>query len=102
MTRDTRSTFEEKLRAVWIERNGTGTDACSTCRPPHICAWHEAMIDDIRDLIKSEVINVERDIYIKNTYPVFHSVEEYIEHIVKIRRQLRKELVAIVDGKDNT
>lgn len=91
MTRDTRSTFEEKLRAVWIERNGTGTDACSTCRPPHICAWHEAMIDDIRDLIKSDVIG-------ENT-----TNELFSEQTRRIMNGMKIEQRAIVDdGRDNT
>jgi hypothetical protein len=44
----------KKLETWWAETNGTGTDACSTCRPSHICAWHRARLDELADLILAE------------------------------------------------
>jgi hypothetical protein len=44
----------EQLEPWWIETNGTGTDACSRCRPPYVCSWHSARLDDLADFVLSE------------------------------------------------
>lgn len=44
----------EWLVSWWIEANGTGTDACSACRPPVICAWHQARLEEIEARIAAE------------------------------------------------
>lgn len=56
MTLPDQNELREKLEKLWIERNGTGTDACSTCRPPHICAWHTAMIDEQIEIVQAEIL----------------------------------------------
>jgi hypothetical protein len=42
----TNTALRKQLENLWIERNGSGTDACSRCRSPVICSWHAAMIDE--------------------------------------------------------
>jgi hypothetical protein len=54
-------TFQEKLGELWMRRNGTGTAACPTCCPKSICSWHQAMLDEILDLIESDIIGEPSD-----------------------------------------
>lgn len=43
---------QEQLEAWHWENEGTGTEACKTCRQPdHICAWHLARLRDLEDII---------------------------------------------------
>jgi hypothetical protein len=45
---------ERELEDWWVETNGTGTDACSSCNPEFICSWHTARLDDLVALIADQ------------------------------------------------
>lgn len=70
----------KELEAWWWETDGTGSDACSLCRKPTICSWHEARLQDLHDLIMEEVRagrlslidEAERGYHSRDDYPPFN------------------------------
>ena len=55
---------KEQLANWWRVANGTGTEACKTCRPAKICAWHIARLEDLDELITARVVENERKIWL--------------------------------------
>jgi hypothetical protein len=56
---------ERELEDWWVETNGTGTDACSSCNPEFICSWHTARLDDLVALIADQCRLAEKKAYKK-------------------------------------
>lgn len=56
---------DKTLTAWWVNTNGTGTDACSTCRPPVICSWHQARLEELATYISQKIVSELEAVVIK-------------------------------------
>jgi len=92
MTQDTRSTFEEKLLTIYSAvRAGKDPDT------GNLHMDEEQFVQAIRDLIKSDVINVDKIIYIVKGREA--ETDRYCEIREELRAEQRANLMKFIEGK---
>lgn len=109
----TTNNTDTKLEAWWIECNGIGTAACPKCRPPRICSWHQARLEDLKGIILADrqAQNPQSNYYIRYGAPNIVAegklgVDFFIEALIKpkisqVDDELRFSIMDYLDEHDD-